>query len=143
MTRKVKETDRVYLYKDNAGELQIALKTDAMFVDVKLITEDGCSEFNDISLCDSCGKHHKVYYVCPELGTKGYCESCFTDYKKRAKWYQEDMHYTFNQLILLVQHPEALGLKENNYTEEDLALINTYFDAHSNHPPKIETFINN
>lgn len=126
----IKETDRIYLYEDNQGELEIAIKT---------TDEDQIYDF--YTQCDGCGAHSKVYYLCPELATHSRCDKCFREYRKRARWYQEDMHTIFNCLIIYAARPHQVALKDLQLTEEDLDLINQYFESHSNRRVDIRNFM--
>lgn len=97
-------------------------------------------EHKCFSVCDSCNKKTKKFYLPPELGLKSYCDDCFIDYKRRAKWHQEDMTFIFDTIIQIVLNPK-FALIEEDFTEEELDIIDLYFEEHSNHPPKIRYFI--
>lgn len=137
MTRKIIETEHLYVYNDNDSEIQIAFKVQQDTVTCNITTDNSSQTYEMKSACDLCGKHSKLYYVCPELPNHGICYACFTQHKKNVKWYQEDMHVIFNQILSNVLFNDLL----KDITQEELDLIDNYFEAHSNHPLKIREFI--
>lgn len=122
--RLIQETDRVYLYLTKEKEKMIA---------IKYYYKE--TEFKQDSICDMCASPDKLYYLCPELGHKALCTSCFRSYRQRSKWYQEDLHFSFNTLLVFVLQ---YGL---TFDDTDLDLIQEYFDDHSHREVNIRKFI--
>ena len=44
-------------------------------------------------ICDSCAKTSEYGYLIPALGSYWYCEKCYDDWDKRAKFYEEDVKF--------------------------------------------------
>lgn len=108
------ETNRVYYYSNKDKDPMIAIK----YYSNETIP-------GNASICDMCGTHDELYYLCPELGHKALCTNCFKSYKLRCSWYESDKSYTLNTLLCFIIRYKL------SFTEEDLDIIDLYLSEHS------------
>lgn len=88
----------------------------------------------DTIMCDLCDVTNGDFYFCPELGSKLICENCMKEHKKRVKWYDEDLHFTYNTLITFLYNYKFVSM----LSERDVSRINEYLSNHSK--SKLEDF---
>lgn len=61
-------------------------------------------------------------------------------HRHNVKWYQEDMHIIFNNLIHWYTTKFIDICKKLELSNEELKIVNQYIESHTNHPFKIEDF---
>ena len=44
-------------------------------------------------ICDGCNKPSEYGYLMPVVGSYWYCQKCYDDWNKHAKFYEEDREY--------------------------------------------------
>lgn len=117
--------DRVILYNDKDGELEIALHC----------TYRECYVWGGMAICDLCNEQDSDLYLCPELGSKALCTNCFKEHKKSVKWYTEDTNAVFDELIIFVT---SYGLY---FSDRDYDMINQFFAGHKHPEIDIKRFL--
>lgn len=105
---------RVILYQDKNDETEIAIKASLQ----------ECINWGGLGSCDLCGYNDEELYLCPELGEKGLCKSCFDKHKRNVQWYVEDTHIVFDTLIVMC------AFYKLKFTDYEYKMINKFFDAH-------------
>ena len=126
MTKCLHSTKNLYIYNNKDNDMMIA---------IEVHPED--TLLKDKAICDWCGKHAPVMFYIPELGDRLMCSLEFSDYRKRAKFYQEDMHTIIDNLIAFV----LKSYKILKYTNEELDLIDKYIQSKTNKAYPIRLFI--
>lgn len=76
--------ERVVLYKDKEGHDEIAIR----------VTTEECFSWGGYAICDLCNEIGDPFmYLCPELGSKALCQSCFDEHKEHVRFYEEDKKF--------------------------------------------------
>lgn len=123
-TRKIKETNRLLMFRNPDEEEILVIKTNR---DDLIHKEMRCS---------LCGGKSYNYYILPRTdGLFIYCNLCFQWYRKDIDW--KTIYYTdvFDNLINFVLKNRTM------FTEEDLDLIDEFFDLKTNKKVRIRRFI--
>lgn len=123
-TRKIKETDRLLLFR-NLQEEEILV--------IKINKDDNIHKDTHCTYCN--GHSYQYYFVPRQKEPIVYCNLCFTWYKKDIDW--ETIYYTpvFNQIIKFVKDNITL------FNEEDLNLIDHYFELKTTKHIKIRNYL--
>lgn len=123
-TRKIKETNRLLLFRNPEEEEILVIK-----INKDDILHQDCK-------CNLCNGHSYIYYLSPrpsEMTT--YCNLCFQWNKKHIDW--KTIYYTpvFDRIIKFVID------NRNMFNEEDLDLIDEFFDLKTNKKIRIRRFL--
>lgn len=76
-----------------------------------------CISFGGMAVCDYCNAASEVGYYIAVLNC-WYCPKCFEEWKKRAKWYQEDAdvekrnYEAYSQIIGVKRNPMKLSIRK-------------------------------
>lgn len=128
MIKCLHSTKNLYIYENTDGDIMMG---------IEVHPEQTLLKNN--SRCDWCGEHAPVMFFVPELGDRLMCSKEFSDYRKRSKWYIEDLHTVLNNLIIFI----LKSYKVLNYTEEELDLIDEYMQSKTRRIFPIRQFIKN
>lgn len=117
-TRKIKDNKRLLIFSNLDEEEILVIK----------LEEAEC--------CSICNGHSKQYWLLPHKdGYTTYCNLCFQWYRKDIKWRTEWYTPTFDNIILYVIKHRSL------FDEEDLDMIDEYFDMKTNKKIRIRNYI--
>lgn len=128
-TNLLRETARLLYYEDVKDEKQLVIKVKPS----ELL-------LGERYLCNNCFAEDQLFYICPGFKNVILCSDCIKAYRSNCPWKQEEMHETFNNLILVVTkgHPATHKL---SFTDTDYLIINDYLNAHSNRKLDIHKFM--
>ena len=93
-----------------------------------------CLDWGGLGICDMCNKSRILdtddiralcdsMYLCPELGSKIFCEKCFKEYQKTAKWFEEDTDIVIESIVVLLNN------YVRNLSDEDEQLMQKFISS--------------
>lgn len=75
--------------------------------------------FQGFGICDNCAQPHEHGYLVPVLGSKWYCDNCYSDFEETGKFYPEDVPFEERMLQSFLKRIEFFANTKIQITESE------------------------